>query len=239
MLVQDLTVSTDQLQYSGKAQEIINSHSYKYYTMADLDKNILITPNRGQAAVPSIVFTGQNNTPLTLSVGNAGQLIYSAPIAGTFFTIGNTVSDDIFNITDSVGAAVFKVSTTEIVANLPITGAAAPLQLDVHGQADAANCVYTLRSNQTAINPTYIKDSKDLEVTVNGARYTAYTSQRAFAFMPMFEVDSKTFRVRQNRLIIYNAPEIGAKITVVVRKSSTTAQTRRYPFSAATIGLGD
>jgi hypothetical protein len=207
--------------------------------MADSDKNILITPNRGQAAVPSIVFTGQNNTPLTLSVGNAGDLVYSAPVAGTFFTLGNTVSTDIFNITDSAGTAVFKVSTTEIVANLPITGASAPLQLDVHGRADAGNCVYTLKFNQTPLNTTYIKDSKDLEVTVNGERYTAYANQRAFTFMPVYEMDSRTFRVRENRLIIYNAPDIGAKISVVVRKSSTTSQVRRYPFSATTIGLGD
>jgi hypothetical protein len=207
--------------------------------MADSDKNILITPNRGQAAVPSIVFTGQNNTPLTLSVGNAGDLVYSAPIAGTFFTLGNTVSTDIFSITDSGSIPVFKVSTTEIVANLPITGVAAPQQVDVHGQVDTTNCVFTLRQNQTALSTTYIKDSKDLEVTVDGERYTAYASQKAFAFMPLFEVDSRTFRVRQNRLIIYNAPDIGAKISAVVRKSSTTSQVRRYPFSATTIGLGD
>lgn len=207
--------------------------------MADSDKNILITPNKGQAAVPSIVFTGQNNTPLTMSVGNAGDLIYSAPVAGTFFTIGNTVSGDIFNIAESGGIAVFKVSTTEIVANLPITGAAAPLPLDVHGKTDADNCVYTLRFSQTAINSTYVKDSKDLEVTVNGERYSAYASQRAFAFMPVYEFDSRTFRVRENRLIIYNAPDVGAKISAIVRKCSTTAQVRRYPFSAATIGFGD
>ena len=207
--------------------------------MADSDKNILITPNRGQAAVPSIVFTGQNNTPLTLSVGNAGDLVYSAPIAGTFFTLGNTVSTDIFSITDSGSIPVFKVSTSEIVTNLPITGVAAPQQVDVHGQVDTTNCVFTLRQNQTALSTTYIKDSKDLEVTVDGERYTAYASQKAFAFMPLYEVDSRTFRVRQNRLIIYNAPDIGAKISAVVRKSSTTPQVRRYPFSATTIGLGD
>lgn len=207
--------------------------------MADSDKNILITPNRGQAAVPSIVFTGQNNTPMTLSVSNAGDLVYSAPIAGTFFTLGNTVSSDIFNITDSGGTAVFKVSTTEIVANLPITGAAGATFLDVHGLADAQNCVFSLRVSQNAISSTYIVDSKDLEVTVSGERYVAYASQKAFAFMPVYEVDSRTFRVRENRLIIYNAPEVGSKINAVIKKTSATTQTRRYPFSAATIGFGD
>ena len=99
--------------------------------------------------------------------------------------------------------------------------------------------MYTLRFNQTAISSTYVKDSRDLEVTVDGERYTAYASQKAFVFMPVYEMNSRTFRVRENRLIIYNAPETGAKISVVVRKSSTTAQTRRYPFSATTIGFGD
>jgi len=207
--------------------------------MADSDKNILITPNRGSASVPSIVFTGQNNTPMTLTVGNAGDLVYSAPVAGTFFTIGNTVSSDIFNITDSAGTAVFKVSTTEIVANLPITGAAGSTLLDIHGRADADNCVFTLRLNQTAISTTYIKDSKDLEVTVNGETYSAYASQKAFVFMPVYEMNSRTFRVRENRLIIYNAPEVGARISVVVQKTSATPQIRRYPFSASTIGFGD
>lgn len=120
-----------------------------------------------------------------------------------------------------------------------VTGYIDPILLDLHGQADASNCVFTLRKDQTPLVTTFIKNSKDLEVVVDGEYYSPYASQLAYTFMPLYEADSRTFRVRENRLTIYNAPEIGAKIRVVVRTSSTTPQTRRYPFSASTIGLGD
>ncbi len=208
--------------------------------MANADKNIVITPSVGSTtAQPTIVFTGQNASPITLRVTDDGALSWSGS-AGQLFSITNSLTGTLFSIGDISGLPLLEVTDTpEIVTYAPITGVSAPQQVDVHGQVDTTNCVFTLRQNQTALSTTYIKDSKDLEVLVNGERYTAYASQKAFAFMPLFEVDSRTFRVRENRLIIYNAPEVGAKISAVVRKSSTTTQVRRYPFSAATIGLGD
>ncbi len=135
------------------------------------------------------------------------------------------------------GKLYFKTATNEVQS---FYASDPPLVLsDISPLCDGLRTVFNLKSNQTLISSTYIVDSTDLEVTVDGERYTAYASQNAFAFMPIYEADSRTFRVRQNRLIIYNAPEVGAKISAVVRKSSTTAQVRRYPFSAATIGLGD
>jgi hypothetical protein len=209
--------------------------------MADSDKNILITPNRGQAAVPSIVFTGQNNTPLTLSVGNAGDLVYSAPVAGTFFTLGNTVSTDIFSITDSGSLPVFKVTTTEIVANLPITGAAgATIMAEVSGLCDGYRNVFDIKLDQTLVSSTYIVDSKDLEVVVSGQQMIPYVTTAPGPWIPAFDAgSSRTFRVRENRLIIYNAPEIGSQVQITVKKTSATRQRRRYPFSPTTIALGD
>jgi hypothetical protein len=209
--------------------------------MADSDKNILITPNRGQAAVPSIVFTGQNNTPLTLSVGNAGDLVYSAPVAGTFFTLGNTVSTDIFSITDSGSLPVFKVTTTEIVANLPITGAAgATIMAEVSGLCDGYRNVFDIKLDQTLVSSTYIVDSKDLEVVVSGQQMIPYVTTAPGPWIPAFDAgSSRTFRVRENRLIIYNAPEIGSQVQITVKKTSATKQRRRYPFSPTTIALGD
>jgi hypothetical protein len=208
--------------------------------MANADKNIVITPNVGSTTdQPKIVFTGQNAVPITLRVTDDGSLSWEGS-AGQLFSISNSLTGTLFSINDISGLPVLEVTDApSIVTYAPITGVSAPLQVDVHGLADATNCVFTLRQNQTTLSTTYIIDSKDVEVTVNGERLTAYASQKAFAFMPIYEVDSRTFRVRQNRLIIYNAPEVGAKISAVVRKASTTAQVRRYPFSAVTIGLGD
>jgi hypothetical protein len=187
------------------------------------------------------VFTGQNNTPLTLSVGNAGDLVYSAPVAGTFFTLGNTVSTDIFSITDSGSLPVFKVTTTEIVANLPITGAAgATIMAEVSGLCDGARSVFDIKTDQTLVSSTYIVDSKDLEVVVSGQQMIPYVTPAPGPWIPAFDAgSSRTFRVRENRLIIYNAPEIGSQVQITVKKTSATRQRRRYPFSPTTIALGD
>jgi len=209
--------------------------------MANSDKNILITPNRSQVADPSIVFTGQNNTPLTLTVGIAGDLVYSAPTAGTFFTLGNTISTDIFSITDSGSTPVFKVTTTEIVANLPISGAAgSTLMTDVSNLCDGNRTVFDIKDGQTIISTTYIIDSKDLEVTVNGQGLTPYTQPQPSAWIPAFDCySSKMFRVRENRLIIYNAPDVGSQVNIIIRKTAASKQRQRYPFRPATIALGD
>lgn len=190
--------------------------------MANTDKNIVITPNRGSSSdQPKIVFTGQNNVPVTLKITDTGNLTWESS------------TTQLLSINNS------STSVPEIVTYGPITGYVAPTPMDLYGLTDSNNCVFILRQNQTALSITDIKDSKDVEVTVDGEQYSAYASQRAYAFMPIYEVDSRTFRVRENRLIIYNAPDTGAKISVVVRKSSTAPYIRRYPFSAATIGFGD
>ena len=109
---------------------------------------------------------------------------------------------------------------------------------DVSGSADSSKAVFSLKQNGVALSTSYIVDSKDLQVTVDGKRLQPYTQDGDFMFMPAYDA-CKGFRVRENRLIIYNAPEIGSQITIVVQKTSPTKQTRRYPFSATNIGLGD
>lgn len=146
-------------------------------------------------------------------------------------------------LTAGLGASATKVlevtSSPAIVTYGPITGqAGATLIDDVSGKTDSINSVFTLKINGVALSNTYIVDSKDLQVTVNGERLEPYTHDGDFMFMPAYDA-CKGFRVRQNRLIIYNAPEVGSKISIIVQKTSSTKQIRRYPFSATNIGLGD
>ena len=208
--------------------------------MANADKNIVITPNVGSSTdQPRIVFTGQNNSPVTLRVTDDGVLSWEGS-AGQLFSITNSLTGTLFSINDISGLPILEITDSpSIITYGPITGAAGSTLLDIQGRVDSINCVFTLRQNQTALSSTYIKDSKDLEVTVDGQQLEPFASQRAFTFMPVYEATGKTFRVRENRLIIYNAPEVGARISVVVRKTSTSPQVRRYPFSASTIGFGD
>jgi hypothetical protein len=208
--------------------------------MANADKNILITPNRSSAVdQPKIEFTGQNAVPITLRITDDGVLSFDGSV-GQLFSIANSLTGTLFSVNDISGLPILEITDAPaIVTYGPITGQAGSTLLDdMSGLCDDYNCVFTLKQNQTALGTTYIVDSKDLEVTLNGQRLQPYTSQNAFAFMPVYD-GYKGFRVRENRLIIYNAPAVGSQLTVVVRKTSSAKQTRRYPFSATTIGLGD
>ncbi len=207
--------------------------------MANSDKNIVITPNVGAASQPNIVFTGFNAVPITLRVTDDGNLIFDSS-SGQLFSITNGLTGTLFGVGDISGNPILEVTDTPaIVTYGPITGAAgATLLSDISNQFDADRCVFDLKQDQNLISSTYIVDSKDLEVTVDGNRLEPYVAQNAFAFLPTYDA-YKGFRVRENRLIIYNAPETSSKATVVVKKTSSTKQVRRYPFSATTIGLGD
>ena len=208
--------------------------------MANADKNIVITPNVGSSTdQPKIAFTGQNNSPITLRVTDDGILSWEGS-AGQLFSISNSLTGTLFSINDISGLPILEVTDSPaIVTYGPITGAAgSTLLADISNQFDADKCVFDLKQDQTQLTSTYIVDSKDLEVTVDGNRLEPYVAQNAFAFLPTYDA-YKGFRVRENRLIIYNAPDINSKATVIVRKTSSTKQIRRYPFSATTIGLGD
>ena len=108
---------------------------------------------------------------------------------------------------------------------------------DVSGLTDSDNGVFTLKVNGVEVVNTYIVDSKDLQVTVDGKRLQPYINNADFVFMPSYDA-CKGFRVRENRVIIYNVPEIGSQVSLIAQPASTTKQIRRYPFSASNIGLG-
>lgn len=92
--------------------------------MADSDKNILITPNRSQAAQPSIAFTGKGNVPITLRVldDSNGTLSFEGS-AGQLFSINNNLSTGtIFSVNDVSGIPMIDVDASGIVRLAPLGG---------------------------------------------------------------------------------------------------------------------
>jgi hypothetical protein len=101
--------------------------------------------------------------------------------------------------------------------------------------------VFALKTDQTAV--TGIVDSKDLEVLVNGIKLAPYVTERRYPWFTPYD-SSKGFKVvttgtTANWLVIHNAPELSSQVTVTQLNSSASKQTRRYPYSATTIALGD
>lgn len=107
---------------------------------------------------------------------------------------------------------------------------------DISTQFNGDTSVFALTQDLTPINN--IGDSKDVEVVINGQRLTPYIKEIRFPWFTPYD-SFKGFRVVGNNLIIYKAPYMGDTSYIIVRSSSNTQQTKRYPFSASTIALGD
>lgn len=112
---------------------------------------------------------------------------------------------------------------------------------DISAQCDGIKAVFPLRTDQTDV--TGIVDSKDLEVLVNGIRITPYVTEARYPWITPYDSYSGfravTTGTSSTWLVIYNAPELSSQVTVTQLNSSSSKQSRRYPYSATSIALGD
>jgi hypothetical protein len=107
---------------------------------------------------------------------------------------------------------------------------------DISNYFDGQTSIFPLIQETTSIN-TFI-DSKDIMVTINGMVLAPYVKEIRYPWMVDYD-SYRGYKVVGSNLVIYNAPDPGDRATVIIIGQSQTQQTRRYPFSPATIGLGD
>lgn len=108
---------------------------------------------------------------------------------------------------------------------------------DISTQFDNLKTVFELKQNQTSINT--VVDSRDVQVTINGQVLSPYVTEVRYPWITPYDSYAPGFRVVGSNLIIYNAPAVGDIGLVMVTSTSPSLQYRRYPYSAATIALGD
>jgi hypothetical protein len=196
---------------NGRVSSIVNT-AISFPPEADTLQTVT---TRGSTTANAI-----NITNTTASTSNStGALIVSGGIGIT----GNVYASSIY---------VDKITTTSI-----------PLVLnDISNQFDGYKNVFALTVDQTPISNTYITDSKNLEVVVSGKRLSPYVKQNTFPWLTPYD-SFNGFRVvpttNSANLIIYNAPDPGDTAFLTIINSSLTIQTRKYPYSATTIALGD
>lgn len=127
------------------------------------------------------------------------------------------------------------------VGNLTYTGglfnSSIPIVLnDISSQFDGSKSVFSLLLDQTSINT--IVDSKDVQVILNGQILAPYVQDLEYPWLTPYD-SFKGYRIKDGKIIIYNAPNYGDQCVMIVRSTSQSVQTRRYPYSAATIAFGD
>lgn len=179
----------------------------------------------------------------TFSVGTGTSTTFASTGDLTFYAANSVRFTGTASSTSTVTGAVIISGGVGIGQDLYVGGAILgsyePIFVDdIQPQFDADKAVFTLRQNGTELSTATIFDSRDFSVFINGQRLEPYLDAKAFAFLPAYDA-YKGFRVRENRIIIYNAPEAGSMESIVYQRQSTGKQTRRYPIPPVLIGLGD
>lgn len=157
--------------------------------MADIHKDIVITPNRGQTGQPQIAFTGFGNTTITLKVLDDafGTLSWEGS-QGQLFAINNNLSSgSIYSVSDISGLPVIDVNANGNIALSGVAGTTSGFvgigvtnptaRLDVKGDL-----------NGTAFESYELDDlSTDL-----GANPTDNRADLVNTFIPRFNYDRVT-----------------------------------------------
>lgn len=89
--------------------------------MANSDKNITIRPETNAAAQPSVVYTGFDNNPITLTVLDDNTLSWESS-AGQLFSITPSLTGTIFSVNDVSGVPSIEVEDTGLVKIAPFSG---------------------------------------------------------------------------------------------------------------------
>ena len=152
--------------------------------------------------------------------------------------MANLISGTRIYGTANVDSTLFVGGT--VFANNIVTTAIPSVLNDITNQFDNSRCVFQLRVDQQ--NVTSIMDSKNLEVVVDGNRLSPYVKEIRYPWFTPYD-SFKGYRVvssnTSSQLVIYNAPEQGQQAIVTLINNSSSPQTKKYPYSAATIALGD
>jgi len=127
-----------------------------------------------------------------------------------------------------------------VYANSVVTTSLPSVLSDITNQFDGLISVFNLTVDQQ--NVTSIMDSKNLEVVIGGARLSPYVKEIRYPWFTPYD-SFKGYRVvstnTSSQLVIYNAPAPGDQAILTLINSSSSPQTKKYPYSAATIALGD
>lgn len=130
--------------------------------MADSDKNILITPNRGQSSEPKIEFVGSSSLPITLKVLDDNSLSWEGSEGQLFSITNNLSSGTIFSVNDISGVPSIEVDANgtvvlaEFSGNVGVGTASPTYKFEVSGTLSSSVGLFTsitgsLQGNATTV----------------------------------------------------------------------------------------
>ena len=182
----------------------------------------------GSSAVFNLSASVPSSNNIIVNLNGVSQLNSSYTISDTTLTLSE-----------------IPVNGTSIDVITFLSGSTTTLPLilnDISSQFTGSKSVFTLFTDQTNITSSDVVDSRNMEVIVNGLRLAPYIKQNTYPWLTPYD-SFMGFRVVSDantaNLIIYNSPVPGDQALLTIINKATNVQTRKYPYSATTIALGD
>jgi plastocyanin len=218
------------------------------YTISGTTLTLSETPVNGTSIDVITFLSGTTGGGISASGYLANSIMYAntngylSNVANLqFFEANNTIVTTNIKLSfGSGGVITFADGTTQSTAGGSTT---LPLILnDISSQFTGLNSVFNLLVDQTNITNSDVVDSKNMEVIINGLRLAPYIKQNTYPWLTPYD-SFMGFRVVSDantaNLIIYNSPVPGDQALLTIINKATNVQTRKYPYSATTIALGD
>ena len=170
-----------------------------------------------------------NGAGLSLSSNVVSALNVTGNIAG-----GNITTPGLISVTGTIFADQITTVSVPLVLN------------DISTQCDGAQMVFPLKIDQSNITSANITQSKNLQVAVNGLILSPWINVQTWPWFQLFAGFpglSPGYQVISTatsaNITFYTSPAKGSQVVLTIINSSSTAQLRKYPYSATTIVLGD
>jgi len=173
----------------------------------------------------------------------ANSIVLTTPNIGAATGTGLTVTGNV----NAAGLTGTTASVTGTVFADRITTVSVPQVLnDISNQCDGAKMIFPLQVDQSNITSANITDSKNLQVAVSGLVLSPWVNTQTWPWFQTFAgfpLRSPGYRVTADatsaNVTFYRSPAQGSQVVLTIINNSSTAQLRKYPYSATTIALGD
>lgn len=213
--------------------------------MALSDKNIVITPNKGQSSDPKIVFsgadasTGPQNITLQVYPTNSGTLSFEGS-AGQLLTIKNSFSGSIFSVNDVSGVPSIEVLDSGLVKLAQYGG-----NVLIGTGTDAGSKLLVRGASSTSQGLLKVENTASALTNVPAAKFINTRGDHSYGIVAEFVVSSSTDGDRPS-ILFYGAQAahswqlgMGQSTTnnfhIGYRASNTPASFSTWPTSYITV----
>lgn len=233
----------------------LNPSIGSYITIADAndwEQNNLIIARNGstiEGLSDDLLVTIQGMTVELIYTGTTWQVVSNVGVEGPSTAINATddsTPTQLYPVMVATGGSnqTPTITTNKLSFNA-VTGklTVEDLEVNIHQTLDdiswlfnGVTSVFPLTINKVPV--TTIVDSSDIEVTINGIKWSPYVKEIRYPWFTPYD-SYKGYRVVGSNLIIYNPPATGDSAIISIINRSAESQVKKYPYSASSIALGD